>query len=317
MFAATASRTRRGTFAVSAVAALTGLILLAAWGRSLPFANSHDPIRPVPAGPAARPAEHPPAKLVVDPPPTDALARGVAIVQFRTENLRVLPVFGPVAVNVSPRLGHLHVTLDDAPWHWAHTSIDPVIVAHLTPGPHKILIELADANHEVLAKEVVRFEVPRAPAGDVPAPEKQKPSADAAFLTKAVPGIAASVKIIEYAAKHASDEKVRHFAGHVAKQHKESVDTATGHARRLNIAVVTDPDKDSKAMLDKLSRLKGTDLDFAFLEWLSDIHTDVTVFEAEIKNGTDAALKTYARNSILAGDGHLKEARELLATLKK
>jgi hypothetical protein len=43
----------------------------------------------------------------------------------------------------------------------AHTSNDPVIVAPLPPGPHNILIELADTNHNVLAKEVVNFEVPR------------------------------------------------------------------------------------------------------------------------------------------------------------
>jgi hypothetical protein len=62
---------------------------------------------------------------------------------------------------VSPRLGHLHVTGDEAPWHWAHTSNDPVIVAPLPPGPHKILIELADADHRVLASEIVKFDVPR------------------------------------------------------------------------------------------------------------------------------------------------------------
>lgn len=132
-----------------------------------------------------------------------------------------------------------------------------------------------------------------------------------------MPGIAASVKIIDYAAKNASDDKVRDFAGRVAKQHRESVNTATGHARRLNIAVVTDPDKDSRETIDKLSQLKGTDLDVAFLKWLSDIHTDATVFEAEVKNGRDSDLKTYAKNSIIAGNEHLKEARELLDRLKK
>ena len=70
-------------------------------------------------------------------------------------------MFGPAAVNVSPRLGHLHVTVDDAHWHWAHTSNDPVIVAPPPPGPHKILIELADADHQVLASEAVKFDVPR------------------------------------------------------------------------------------------------------------------------------------------------------------
>jgi len=151
----------------------------------------------------------------------------------------------------------------------------------------------------------------------VRAQEKAKTDADAEFLTKVVPAIAASVKIIEYAAKNAYDEKVKDFADRVLKQHKESVEIASGHAKRLNIAVVADADKGSKEMIDKLSKLKGADLDAAFLEWLSHIHHDTTLFDNEVKNGVDAEVKTYAKNSIAAGNEHLKEARELLARLKK
>jgi putative membrane protein len=147
--------------------------------------------------------------------------------------------------------------------------------------------------------------------------DEKKPDADAEFLTKVVPGIEASVKIVEYAVKNASDEKVREFAGHVAKQHKQSAKTARGYAELLKIEVVADPDKDSKEMIDKLSKLKGTEIDIAFLKWLSQIHEDTTLFDNEVKNGTDADLKTYAKNSIAAGNGHLKEARELLEKLKK
>lgn len=105
-------------------------------------------------------ASEPGAKLVVYPPQPDALARGVVIVQFRTENLRIIPVFGPKAVDVSPHLGHIHVTVDD--WHgtWAHTSGDPVIIVGLAPGAHKILLELADPNHKILTGETVNVTVP-------------------------------------------------------------------------------------------------------------------------------------------------------------
>ena len=89
--------------------------------------------------------------------------------------------------------------------------------------------------------------------------QTEKTNADANFLTKVIPGTAASVKIIEYAAKNASHGEVRHFAKHVAKQHQEFVKTAREHAKRFKIAVVTDPDKDSKETIDKLSKLKGTD----------------------------------------------------------
>jgi putative membrane protein len=156
-----------------------------------------------------------------------------------------------------------------------------------------------------------------APADSVRAKEKEKSDADADFLSKVIPSIAASITIIDYAVKNSSDEKVRDFAERVAKQHKGSLKTASEHAKRLKIAVVADPDKDSKEMIDKLSKLKGTDVDVAFLKWLSHIHEDTTVFDNEVKNGADADLKAYAKNSITSGNEHLREARELLAKMKK
>jgi hypothetical protein len=111
--------------------------------------------------PAVAPlAEEPPAKIILDPPQPDRLKRGVAFIQYRTENVQIMPVFGPAAAAISPRIGHLHVTLDDAPWHWVDASGQPVDVGNLSPGPHKILIELADANHKPLAQSVVKFDVP-------------------------------------------------------------------------------------------------------------------------------------------------------------
>jgi hypothetical protein len=124
-------------------------------------AGAVPPAQSAPGTAAAAPADQPAARIVVDPPMPEPLSRGVVFIRFRTENLQIVPVFGPAATTVSPRIGHLHITVDDAPWHWVHTSDGPLIVADLPPGPHKILIELADANHKVLAKEVVKFEVPR------------------------------------------------------------------------------------------------------------------------------------------------------------
>ena len=156
-----------------------------------------------------------------------------------------------------------------------------------------------------------------ASATPVRADERENANADKTFLTKVVPSIAASVKIIEYQVKNTSDEKVKDFAQRVLKQHKESAKTAREHAKRLNIVVPADPDKDSKEMIDKMSKVKGSDLDVTFLKWLSHIHHDTSLFDNEVKNGSDSELKTYANNSITAGNEHLKEARELLAKLEK
>ena len=104
----------------------------------------------------------PAAKLIVDPPLPEQLAMGLVFIQYRTENLRVVPVFGKGALDVSPRIGHIHVTVDDAPWHFVDSSGETVIVVGLKPGAHQVLIELADPTHKVITRETVKFTVPDA-----------------------------------------------------------------------------------------------------------------------------------------------------------
>lgn len=107
----------------------------------------------------------PPAKLVVDAPLPEPLAsRGVVVIAYCAENMRIAPVFGAEALDVSPRVGHVHVTVDEAPWHWADASGTPLILRGLPPGPHKVLIELVNANHQVVDKGSVTFDVPGAAA---------------------------------------------------------------------------------------------------------------------------------------------------------
>ena len=74
------------------------------------------------ATPYAAIEDEPAPKLIVDPPLPGPLAKGVVWIQWRVENVRILPVFGKGALNVSPRVGHLHVHVDDLPWWWADAS---------------------------------------------------------------------------------------------------------------------------------------------------------------------------------------------------
>ena len=106
--------------------------------------------------------DEPPAKIFVDSPRAEPMSRGVVFIQYRTENLRVVPVFGTAALAVTPRVGHIHVTVDDAPWHWADASGNPIIINGLAPGRHKILIQLVNANHHPLDQGTVEFTIPAA-----------------------------------------------------------------------------------------------------------------------------------------------------------
>src|SRR6516162_567021 len=115
------------------------------------------------ATPLVAVANEPPVKLIVDPPIPEQLALGRVFIQYRTENLRILPVFGAAALSVSPRLGHLHYYVDDQAWPTVDTSGETVVLVGLPPGPHKVRLELADATHKPVpgASKVVEFTVPQ------------------------------------------------------------------------------------------------------------------------------------------------------------
>jgi uncharacterized protein DUF6130 len=128
--------------------------------------NATDVCRPAPVIPLAS-ASEPPAKIVIDPPLAGPLAsRGVVVIQYCAQNLHIMPVFGANALAVSPRTGHIHVRVDDASWVWADASGLPIILQGLLPGPHRVLIELVDANHQPLDKGMVTFVVPEKTAAE-------------------------------------------------------------------------------------------------------------------------------------------------------
>ncbi|UWU95947.1 DUF6130 family protein [Bradyrhizobium sp. CB1015] len=134
------------TLAVAAVAATAVLT-----GRA--FAQSANEVRG--ASPYVAIQNEPAPRLVVDPPLPEGLARGVFWAQYRVENLRIVQVFGAGARQVSPRIGHLHINVDDLPWWWADASDSNTIdIAGLPAGPHKVKISLVDPDHNVFPGQV-------------------------------------------------------------------------------------------------------------------------------------------------------------------
>jgi hypothetical protein len=108
----------------------------------------------------------PPPKLIADPPLASGLTQGIVWIQYRVENVHIVPVFGTGALNVSPRVGHLHIHFDDLPWLWADASDSNTIdLAGVPPGQHKVRIELVNANHQVFpgcatCSQTVTFTIP-------------------------------------------------------------------------------------------------------------------------------------------------------------
>ncbi|HKH27819.1 MAG TPA: DUF6130 family protein [Sphingomicrobium sp.] len=105
--------------------------------------------------------DEPPPKLSVEPPLAGPLARGVAFIPYRVDNLRILPVGGAAARNVSPRVGHLHITVNDLPWQWAdYGQSNTIILVGMPRGQHKVLIEVVDVEGNVFTAQTVTFTSP-------------------------------------------------------------------------------------------------------------------------------------------------------------
>jgi hypothetical protein len=105
--------------------------------------------------------DEPAPRLIVEQPLPGPLAQGLVYIPYRVENLRILPLGGAAARDVSPRVGHLHITVDDLPWLWAdYGQSNTVILAGMPRGQHKVLIELVDPEGNVFTGQTVTFNSP-------------------------------------------------------------------------------------------------------------------------------------------------------------
>jgi hypothetical protein len=103
----------------------------------------------------------PEPRLFVEPPLPGPLAQNVVFIPYRVENVRILPVAGPAARQMSPRVGHLHITVDDLPWLFADFGqSNTVVLVGLARGRHQVLIELVDAEGNLFTAQTVAFDAP-------------------------------------------------------------------------------------------------------------------------------------------------------------
>jgi hypothetical protein len=108
---------------------------------------------------AAKMNAQPPAHLMVEAALPGPLAMGLAIIPFSAENIKIAAKYGEAALAVTPRIGHLHISVDDASWHWVHSNDEPVVIQGLATGSHRILLELRDANHGPIEAKAITFDI--------------------------------------------------------------------------------------------------------------------------------------------------------------
>jgi hypothetical protein len=150
----TQQRTKHAVAAAAVIGIAVALLALSASAQTAKDVKGATPLVAI--------QDEAPAKLIVDPPIPEQLALGRVFIQYRTENLRILPVFNKTALAVSPRVGHLHYYVDNQSWPIVDGSGETVVLVGLPPGPHTVRLELADPIHRPIpgCSKVVEFTVP-------------------------------------------------------------------------------------------------------------------------------------------------------------
>jgi putative membrane protein len=148
--------------------------------------------------------------------------------------------------------------------------------------------------------------------------EEAKALTDTDFLQKSVVAGNAEVQFGKLAARNATSDRVREFAERMVKDHTNANKQLAEHARSLKVGVVAGLEKDRRAEYSKLSKMKGSDFDRAYMkDMVKDHEKAVKLFKTYSKEGKHEGLRTFAKKTLPTLEKHLKEAKEISARLRK
>ena len=150
------------------------------------------------------------------------------------------------------------------------------------------------------------------------APSLGADAADTMFLTNAIRGNMAEVKMGELAQQRGASEDVRDFGKTLESDHSRALQKHEALARDKNIVVPTEVTPEQKQEHDMLAKLSGAEFDREFAMQMVDAHRKtVAVYEAEAKSNGDADIVDLARDTLPTLRDHLATAQKLAGGLTR
>jgi putative membrane protein len=119
---------------------------------------------------------------------------------------------------------------------------------------------------------------------------------DAEFVKKAASGGKLEVDLGRHAAKNAANPEVRAFAERMVADHGAANRELESVAKRSGLAVPTELEEDHREMLENLTKLRGADLDRAYMSAMVEDHeADVEAFQEQAGQATSEVDRWAAR----------------------
>jgi putative membrane protein len=132
---------------------------------------------------------------------------------------------------------------------------------------------------------------------------------DQAFLTKAIQGNLAEIKLGELAQQNASNQAVKQFGERMVTDHTNLNEQAKSLAAQKGMTPPSSPNAKQDATYNSMQSKTGAAFDKAYMtDMLKDHRMDISEFEKEATNGNDPDVKALAQKALPILQEHLRLA---------
>lgn len=135
---------------------------------------------------------------------------------------------------------------------------------------------------------------------------------DEEFMKKVAEGGHNEMGLSRVALDKGATGETKSYANMMVQDHTKAGNELKPIAAQKKVTLPTDMDAEHKALRDQMNNLSGEQLQQQYAQqMITDHEKTVAVFQSEIQNGKDAAVKAFAQKTLPTIQEHLDMARRL------
>lgn len=138
---------------------------------------------------------------------------------------------------------------------------------------------------------------------------------DEDFVEMAASGGMMEVELGRHASQHAADPSVRQFGQRMVMDHGKANQELKSVAERQGLRVPAEMQEKHREMVEKLTKLRGGELDRAYMEAMVEDHEeDVEKFREQAEE-PESEVDRWAAKTVPTLEAHLQQARSIHQTV--
>ncbi len=143
-------------------------------------------------------------------------------------------------------------------------------------------------------------------------------SAEGDFVQRAAMDSRAEVELGNVAQQNASSDAVKQFGQRMVQDHSKASKELERLVSKKGIALSKTVDEEQRTDAVKFSKLSGPNFDRAYMREMVDDHKKtLEEFQHQADNAQDPDVRSFAVNSLPNLQDHLRQAQEVMSSLRK